>query len=142
MYVVYTQSDIFFTEMPLGQGCKACSQNDLAAISTPHESVTQQHVRSQILSQELGPSVLLLQKTHSFWAAMIKAGCRAPPDPYHSESRVVLPAGKRLWKEKWDEQCHAAHRGHVPQVTCQGQLILDYDHEGKMFIQYVIFVSK
>jgi len=73
---------------------------------------------------------------------MVKAGCGAPPDPYSSESGMFLPTGKRVWKEKWDEQCHAARHGHVAQDTCQGQLILDYDHEGKVFIRYVICVSK
>ena len=82
---------------------------------------------------------------------MVKAGCTAPPDPYNSESGVVLPAGRRLWKEKWDEQCHRACRGQVTQGTCQGQvtqgtcqgqLILDHDHEGKAFIRYVICASK
>ena len=134
----FISNNTILTEMRLGQGCKACSWSDQAAMSIPHESATQEHVQSRLLSENLCSSTQLLQKTRSFWAALLKTGCRAPN--HSEESGSVLSIEKQLWKEKWDEQCHALHRGKAVRDTCQGQLYLDHDHEGRAFIQYVICI--
>ncbi|KAL4068924.1 hypothetical protein V8B97DRAFT_2024583 [Scleroderma yunnanense] len=104
--------------------CKACSWSDQAAMSIPHESATQEHVQSHLLSENLCPFIQLLQKTHSFWAALLKTGCKAPPN-HSSESGSNLSLEKQCWKEKWDEQCgacdHLLHYG-----PASGLYDLDY----------------
>ena len=69
----------------------------------------------------------LFEKTLSLYRAYQVHGCLGPID-----SLAINTVND---EDEWTVQNRKARRGHDPKLTCNGQLVLDYDHAGKAFVR-------
>ncbi|KIJ07136.1 hypothetical protein PAXINDRAFT_90891 [Paxillus involutus ATCC 200175] len=118
---------------------KACSYADEEALSAPHFQASRDAVQSSLLAlrKTLSPDAQLLQRTMSYWAALCRAGCSAPPDPCQMNLEIIRTPRKQAWLETWDKQRDESHRGQPSKLTCKGQLIFDHGHDNQPIVRYV-----
>ncbi|KAF9232366.1 hypothetical protein BU15DRAFT_90674 [Melanogaster broomeanus] len=100
----------------------------------------------QVPCRESHATCKVLKKTHTFWTAIHTHGCGALPDTSPSQSHVHDHSNSELnrlqWQVNWDEQREASHRGCATKLTCQGQLLFDYDRQDRPYIHCEFYSEK
>ena len=71
-----------------------------------------------------------LEKTLSLYQAYHIHGCLSPID-----TTIAHTADEEYQEDDWTRQAQKSHRGHHAKLTCNGQLIFDYDYAGKAFVR-------
>ena len=105
---------------------------DIGKAQQPHEKATRENLKLCVTRSQQsrlhGTSVrqTLFEKTLSLYHAYLVHGCLGPADT----STIVGDFGD----DQWAVQTERSRRGHDPKATCNGKLILDYDHNGKAFV--------
>jgi hypothetical protein len=115
-----------------GQGCKVCPYADMAEARKPHENVTKENLQFRVAQQQQPDGTpaqrALFEKTLSLYRVYRVHGCLGPLDPL-----AISTANDE--DDEWAIRSQKARRGHNPKLTCDGQLIFDYDQTGKAFVQ-------
>ena len=116
-----------------GQGCKVCPYVDIAKARQPHVKATREALKLRVIESQQGhlygslPHQALFEKTLSLYRTYVIHGCLGPPN----ES----PTDANSQDDQWIDRNERARRGHEPKRSCNGQLIFDYDHNGKAFVR-------
>lgn len=101
----------------------------------PHEKATREDLQWRLVqSRQLRVQgrvsyQALSEKTLALYRAYRVHGCLGPPDD-NTNLR-----NRDLQDDEWAAQVKKARRGHDAKLTCNGQLIFDYDHTGKAFVR-------
>ena len=123
------------------------------ALSAPYTQASRGAIQARVLHENTNQDAQLLEKTISYWAALWRIGCRAPPSP-NGTLATAVPAEDhqtttasvithdvkqthwhRSWRETWEEQQNERRRGQASKDTCRGHLIFDHDHEGQPLVR-------
>jgi hypothetical protein len=131
MYMYHANAFYIFLILVLGQGCKVCPYMDMSEAQKPHQAVTPEDLKLRVTQQQQpeGNSAqrALFEKTLSLYHVYRVHGCLSPTD---------MPAiSKDDEQDEWPALNQKARRGHNPKLTCNGQLIFDYDHTGKPYVR-------
>jgi hypothetical protein len=98
----------------------------------PHENVTREDLKLLVAQQQRPHGTpaqqALFEKTLSLYRVYRVHGCLGPLDPL-----AISTANDE--GDEWATQKEKARRGHNPKLTCNGQLVFDYDHTGKAFVR-------
>lgn len=119
-----------------GQGGKICPYTNMKTAKTPHSLATRDNLRERLELEkrsrrnQASPSARVFQKTSSLWAAFSKNGCGGPLD-----EKTLLTEPEQTVRDKWNSQIEASRRGHEPNPTCQGRLVMEYNALGKAFVR-------
>jgi len=73
------------------------------------------------------------EKTLALWSSLMKNGCGAP----HYEPTVFFDVDLAK-RERLDTQLEMARRGHDAKATCNGCLLLEYNHNEDAYVRYVL----
>ena len=115
-----------------GQGCKICPHVDLVKAQQPHERATREDLKRNVTQSQQsrihGTSAcqILFEKPLALYRAYLVHGCLAPVDM----SVAVTTNDNDGWVTQNERSCC----GHEPKLTCNGQLISNYDHNGTAFV--------
>lgn len=124
----------------LGQGSKVCPKIDLAEARQPHTQATREALKlrlqhSQQLNHPESANRALFEKTLSLFRSYRAVGCLGPvdsaPNPRDDSSDSD---DSDVQEARWKTQMDKNRRGHAPKKTCNGRIVLDYDHTGRAFV--------
>ena len=122
------------------------------ALSAPYTRASRGAIQARVLHENTDHDAQLLEKTMSYWMALWRIGCRAPPSPsstlamavpvedqhHHQTTTASVITHKQThwqgWRETWEEQQNERRRGQTSKDTCRGHLIFDHDHEGQPLV--------
>jgi hypothetical protein len=119
--------------MCTGQGVKVCPYVDMAKARKPHQSVTHSDIKLRAQQQQprkTSAQQALFEKTLSLYRGYRVHGCLGP-----AEAQLAQDSGEDDQDNDWMVQTRKSRRGHDAKLTCSGQLIFDYDRDGKAFVQ-------
>jgi len=105
----------------------------------PHQKATREDLKLCFAQNQQTPLYLsahqaLFNKTLSLYWTYCAYGCLGPVDPF------ITTAANNTNKDhqQWTAQIKQSQCGHDPKLTCGGEIIFDYDHDGKAFVRFVL----
>ena len=105
-------------------------------MNEPHQRATREDLRLRLAQDQHvrmhGTSArqALFEKTLSLYRAYCAHGCLGPADASTNTKHAAED-------NQWISQNKRAQRGHDSKPTCDGELIFDYDLNGKAFVRSV-----
>ncbi|KZP19049.1 hypothetical protein FIBSPDRAFT_955798 [Athelia psychrophila] len=124
------------------QGCKICPYSDLDTMCRPHETASREALKSRLRQSQLLRNVTsaqqaLFAKTLTLYRSYRVHGCLGSV----SLSTPPMPPTD-VEDDVWLARLQQIRRGHDPKLTCDGQLIFDYNETGEAFIRCEHFSSR
>jgi hypothetical protein len=102
----------------------------------PYQSVTHSDIKLRVQQQQphkMSAQQALFKKTLSLYRGYHVHGCLGPTEAQLAQD--INEAGEDDQDNDWMVQTQKSRRGHDAKLTCSGQLIFDYDHDGKAFVR-------
>lgn len=123
----------------LGRGSKVCPKINFSEARQPHTRATREALKlrlqqSQQLSHPRSAQRALFEKTLSLFRSYRAAGCLGPADGSSVPRRSPDSENENGEDAQWQAQMDKNRRGHAPKLTCNGKILLDYDHTGRAFV--------